>query len=160
MSFESRKGGERESLIFRNPEQARSFQESYKRRVEQETITGTSRKRELLGEQLVDVFEHEGVSVTEIREPWEHSKEEHKEVQQLVETAFTHGLSLAIIQAKESNFFPRNIDLLHDVLTGRLYDAVISEKINQNHVSSGVLIGIFALFVGIIVAIVAFVYSL
>lgn len=160
MSLERRIGGERESLIFRNPEQARSFQESYDRRVEQETIPGTSRKRELLAEQLVDVFEHEGVGVTQVKEPWEHSEEEHKEVQRLVETAFTEGISVAITQAKESQSFPRNIDLLHDVLTGRLYDAVVAEKINKNHVSPRALIGIFVLFMGIIIAIVVFVYSL
>ncbi|MCE9643199.1 MAG: hypothetical protein K8Q97_02610 [Candidatus Andersenbacteria bacterium] len=160
MSLESRKGGVRESLIFRNPEQARSFQESYERRVEKHAVPGTKRDKELLGEELVQVFEHEGVGVTPIREPWEHSPEEHKEVQALVETAFSDGLDVAIAKAKTSEYFPRNIDLLHDVLTGRLYDAVIADRVNEHYVSPKVLFGIFALFAAIVVAVIVFVYSL
>jgi hypothetical protein len=160
MSLERRIGGGRESLLFRNPEQADSFRQSYERRVEKEALPGVNRGREIMADHLVEVFEHEGVGITPVREPWEHSTAEHEEVQQLVEVAFTDGLEGAIHRAKESPHFPRNIDLLHDVLTGRLYEAVVTSRANSYHPSLKMFVGIFALFLMIIVAVIAFVYSL
>ena len=160
MSVERRIGGGRDSLIFRTPEQANQFQESFERRVRAESTKGTIRKRELLGEELVKVFEQEGVGVNPIREPWEHTPQEHAEAQQLVEVAFASGLDVALKQAHESTLFPRNIDLLHDVLTGRLYDSVVASRVDVHHPSPLVLVCILLLFIGLVAAIVLFVYSL
>jgi len=160
MSVERRIGGERESLIFRDPEHANEFQESFERRVQHESMKGAKRERELMGDELVKVFEQEGVGVTPVREPWEHSQEEHQEAQHLVDVAFSSGLDAALKQAHESAHFPRNIDLLHDALTGALYDAVVVSRVNTHHPSPLVLVGILGIFIGVLMAIVIFVYSL
>lgn len=158
MSLE--RGGVRESLIFRNPEQAGAFKESVERRIQQEAIPGASAKKEAVAEELVRVFETEGVGVTPIREPWEHTPREHQETQKLVDIAFSHDLAAAIAAARTSEFFPRNLDLLHDVLTNRLYDAVVMEKVNTSHAPAWTMILFLGLFIGIITAVIAFVYSL
>ncbi len=160
MSVERRIGGGRESLLFRSPEHANEFQESFEKRVQTESKKGATREREVLGEELAKVFEQEGVGVTPIREPWEHTPQEHEEVQRLVEVAFEKGLDVALKEAHQSNTFPRNIDLLHDVLTSKLYDAVVASRVNNPNPSPLVFIGILLMVIGIIVAIVLFVYSL
>ncbi|HSX25171.1 MAG TPA: hypothetical protein VLG69_04365 [Candidatus Andersenbacteria bacterium] len=160
MSLERRIGGARDSLIFPSPEEANEFQESFDARVRTEKTPGATRKRELVSEELVKVFEKEGVAVTPIREPWEHTPQEHAEVQKLVEVAFASGLDIALKQAHESASFPRNIDLLHDVLTGKLYEAVVVSRVNVHHPSPLVLIVLLLIVVGIMAAIVLFAYSI
>lgn len=160
MSVERVRGGAHEAQIFRSPERANEFQESFEQRIRAESKKGTSREREIMAEQLAKIFEEEGVGVDRIKEPWSHTKEEHAEAQVLVEMAFTHGLSTALKQAHSSEHFPRNVDLLHDVLTGRLYDAVVADRVNVHHPSPTVLASLLALFFGMIIVVVVFVYSL
>ena len=105
MSVERRIGGERESLIFRDPEHANEFQESFERRVQHESMKGAKRERELMGDELVKVFEQEGVGVTPVREPWEHSQEEHQEAQHLVDVAFPADLMLRSSKRTKAHIF-------------------------------------------------------
>lgn len=111
---------ERETLVFKSAEEAGGFRE----RVERPSI----RLRQGLGgrarlaEELQEEFARAGETVGVIKTPWEHTPTEHEEVQRLVDVAFAQDLPAAIRQARASGRYPRNLDLLHDVLTGEMYE--------------------------------------
>lgn len=133
-SFE-RATPEKESLIFSNPEKAQEFTGRLEKRAEQ-SPADTSR-REQLSEALAHEFEQEGEGVERITHPWEHTPQEHEEVQQLVEIAFEKDLPAALRAARSSDHYPRNVDLLHDLLTTEMYDLVRDSQINKQ--STGLL---------------------
>lgn len=116
---------ERETLVFPSTEAAGAFQQ----RVEAGPVKlrhGASRQARVQQE-LQEEFARAGETVGTIKAPWEHTLAEHTEVQQLVDVAFAQDLPAAIRQARKSNHYPRNLDLLHDVLTGEMY------KLMQQH---------------------------
>lgn len=127
-SFE-RSAVEKESLIFSDPEKAQEFTGRLEKRAEK----GFSResRREQLAEELVHEFEQEGEGVDRITHPWEHTSQEHEEVQQLVTIAFEKDLPTALRAARSSDHYPRNVDLLHDLLTTEMYDLVQESQLNK-----------------------------
>lgn len=120
-SFE-RTPQERETLVFSNPEQAREFAEKVAEKAA--TPEGSRSRKETVKQQLAQEFERSGEAVGTITHPWEHSQQEHEEVQRLVDIAFEKDLPTALNVARSSKGYPRNIDLLHDVLTTEMYDLV------------------------------------
>lgn len=109
---------ERETLVFPTPEGAQGFREKVERPL---TSLGQGR-RAAVAQQLQEEFAKAGETVGTIKTPWEHTAAEHEEVQRLVDVAFAQDLPAAIRQAKTSGHYPRNLDLLHDVLTGEMYE--------------------------------------
>ena len=111
---------ERETLVFPSAEAAQGFRE----KVDNGPVKlrrGASR-RAAVAQQLQEEFAKAGETVGAIKMPWEHTPAEHAEVQQLVDVAFAQDLPAAIRQARKSGHYPRNLDLLHDVLTGEMYE--------------------------------------
>jgi|SRR3989344_41242 len=158
MQQERIRGGD--NLVFSSSQEADRFRESVEQRVAQEQGNGAVRRREIVAEELVKKFEEHGVGTSSLHRPWEHSQEEHAEVQELVNTAFAHDLRDALRQAENSPSFPRNIDLFHDVLTGELYAAVLGQRLNIVHFSAW-RIALLAFPVLLLVfAIVLFAYSI
>ncbi|MEX0649600.1 MAG: hypothetical protein WD200_01200 [Candidatus Andersenbacteria bacterium] len=133
-SFE-RTPQERETLIFSQPEQAQEFSERVAERIT--TPTGQRSKKESLAQELAEEFDRQGEGVGKVLHPWEHTAEEHQEVQQLVNVAFEKDLPAALKLARSSNHYPRNIDLLHDVLTTEMYELV--RESHLNHQPTGVV---------------------
>jgi hypothetical protein len=123
--------GREKSLIFKSPEEAGEFVGRVEKRVSQEAKQGVSRKREIVGEELKDEIERQGEEAVDLSQPWEHSLDEHQEVQALVEVAFREDLLLALRKARKSDNYPRIIDLFHDVLTGQMYEALIRAGMNK-----------------------------
>lgn len=158
MGHERVRGGE--TLVFSDAAEAQAFRESVEQRVDSSPVPRIGRKREIVGEELAKKFDEHGVGVSSLHVPWEHTHAEHEEVQQLVTVAFTHGLSDAIRQAERSETFPRNIDLLHDVLTGQLYEAVLERHINRIHASPITVIVALVPILFLLLALLFFVYSL
>ena len=134
--------GERETLIFSSPEEAQDFRErvgDHEKRVAQE---GVEQRREVLAEEVAVEFARHGDDIGQYEQPWEHDEKEHKQVQELVNVAFTDDLETALKLARKSAQYPRIIDLLHDVLTGRMYDEMVADGVNtQSPRSRAVLIG-------------------
>ena len=125
-----------ESLIFKSPEKAQEFVERVEGRTkEQEKAQGVTRDREIMAEEVAKEIEKEGEESVDLTQPWEHTPEEHRVVQELVEVAFREDLVLALKKARKSKDYPRVIDLFHDVLTGQMYEAVVQSKINQKRMS-------------------------
>src|SRR5581483_1621228 len=122
---------ERETLVFPTPEAAQEFRERVGERLENEQRPGIGRTREIVGDELAREFAKEGEHVQLINQPWEHTPAEHEEVQGLVDVAFAKDLPAAVRQAKTSPHYPRNLDLLHDLLTGEMYDALRQGRLNQ-----------------------------
>lgn len=149
-----------ENLIFKTQQEAAAFRESLEQKIVSERLPGTVREREIIAEELAKKFEEQGAGVSTLHTPWEHSQQEHIEVQELVNTAFVHGLSTALRRAEQSDSFPRNIDLFHDVLTGELYDAVLGRRLNTVHTSSWGIVAIAIPVLLLIIAVFVFVYSL
>lgn len=158
MQQERVRGGEK--LVFGNSQEAQVFRESVEGRIDSGRGDGTARPREIVAEELAKKFEEHGVAVASLHTPWEHTQEEHAEVQDLVNIAFADDLRSAINAAEKSGSFPRNIDLLHDVLTGELYDAVVQGRVNTVHVSSRALLLAVVPIALLIAAILVFAYSL
>lgn len=122
---------ERESLIFNTPEEARDFVERVEGKVEQDKRQGVERKQEIVGEEVASEIEKYGEESVDLSYPWEHTEEEHQEVQALVEVAFREDLPLALKKVRKSDNYPRIIDLFHDVLTGQMYEAVVKAGVNK-----------------------------
>ncbi|MEK7557566.1 MAG: hypothetical protein AAB538_06295 [Patescibacteria group bacterium] len=131
---------ERETLIFPTPDEAKGWLERVGERITREERKGVRRRRELLGEELAEEFDRQGEGVRVISHPWDHTREEHAEVQRLVDVAFARDLPAALRIARSSDYYPRNIDLFHDVLTTEMYDLLREHKLNRQPVSTGVLI--------------------
>ncbi|MDP3997593.1 MAG: hypothetical protein Q8P73_03785 [bacterium] len=122
---------EKETLMFAEREQAREFAERVEQRERQENRPGVRRRREIVGEEVAEEFARAGQPVETVKEPWEHTPEEHQEAQALVDVAFSRDLSAALHQAKNSPHFPRVLDLFHDVLTGEMYGVITEQKLNR-----------------------------
>lgn len=144
---------ERETLIFPSAEEAQGWLEQFGEHLGQEQRLGIRRRRELLGEELAEEFEKQGEGVALIARPWEHTQAEHAEVQHLVDVAFARDLPAALKLARSSGYYPRNIDLFHDVLTTEMYQLLREEKLNQQPLAWGVLgmVGIIIVVGGIVV---------
>lgn len=135
---------ERETLIFDRPEAARRFAERVAERLRRTARPGVKRGRETVAEAVAEEFASHGEAAS-LTQPWEHTREEHKEVQELVDVAFARDLPAALRQARASAAYPRNIDLLHDVLTGELYAILQQRGLNRQRwdtwpAAAGVLI--------------------
>ncbi|MDZ4225682.1 MAG: hypothetical protein U1C49_02420 [Candidatus Andersenbacteria bacterium] len=123
---------EKETLMFADREQAREFAERVTERERKEgQPAGVRRRREIVGEEVAEEFARAGQPVETVKEPWEHTPEEHQEAQTLVDMAFSRDLQAALRQAKNSPHFPRLLDLFHDVLTGEMYEVIIEQKLNR-----------------------------
>lgn len=133
---------ERETLIFPTPDEAQGWLERVGERMSREDRRGIRRRRELLGEELADQFDQQGEGVKVISHPWEHTPAEHAEVQHLVDLAFARDLPTALRQARSSDYYPRNIDLFHDVLTTEMYELLREHGLNRQPISWGVLISV------------------
>jgi hypothetical protein len=149
-----------ENLVFATAEEAGQFRESVEYAQVEHRGESQSRDREVVGEVLAEKFDQEGHGVSSLHAPWEHSQAEHDEVQVLVDMAFTHDLAAALRKAEQSPSFPRNIDLFHDVLTGELYEAVRTRRLNTAHVPVWIIIASTLLVVLFGAAIFMFFYSL
>lgn len=131
---------ERETLIFPSSEEARDWLEQLGGRLGREARPGIRRRRELLGEELAREFEKHGEGVGMIVKPWEHTPDEHAEVQHLVDVAFGRDLPVALKLARGSGHYPRNIDLFHDVLTTEMYQLLREHRLNRQPIVWGVVI--------------------
>lgn len=158
MQQERNRGGE--NLVFANAQEAAQFREAIETRVATERLSGVTHRREAVAHELAKKFEEHGIGVSSLHTPWEHSKEEHSEVQDLVNIAFADSISVALRRAEHSSSFPRNIDLFHDVLTGELYDAVLGRRLNAVHISKWMMVVLILPVLLLIAAILFFVYSL
>lgn len=158
MQHERNRGGE--NLVFANAQEAAQFRESVESGIAKNGPSGTHRPREILAEELAKKFEEHGAGVSSLHTPWEHSQEEHNEVQDLVNIAFADTLPAALRRAENSPSFPRNIDLFHDVLTGELYNAVTGQRLDTMRVSVLTIAAIALPIVLLVGAILVFAYSL
>lgn len=130
---------ERETLIFATLQEAQQFRDRVAENLKTPTPAGVTRDREVVAEVVADEFAQAGTPVTTVREPWLHTQAEHEEVQELVDLAFAQDLPAVIKVARQSAHYPRNLDLLHDVLTGELYHLVQEGKLAQQPVSNWLL---------------------
>lgn len=136
---------ERETLIFPSSEEAKTWLEQFGERLGREAQPGIRRRRELLSEELAREFDKHGEGVGLITKPWEHTQDEHTEVQQLVDVAFGKDLPAALKLARSSGYYPRNIDLFHDVLTTEMYQLLKEHQLHRQPLWGAILatIGIF-----------------
>jgi|GEM_PF-2738030 hypothetical protein len=150
---------ERESLIFDTPEKAQDFVERVEEKVQQDKRQGIERKREITAQEIATEIEQYGEESIDLTQPWEHSPEEHQEVQSLVEVAFREDLPLALKKARKSKDYPRIIDLFHDVLTGQMYEAVVQAGVNKQKVGKGQWVIVAGVLLLIITALIIFLFS-
>lgn len=136
MAGQERERRERETLIFSTPEWAREFAERVSGRARRESGPGVTRGREAVGQEVANELTRQGETADVLSRPWEHTTAEHKEVQGLVDMAFDQDLSAALKKARGSDNYPRNIDLLHDVLTSELYEILQQRGINRQPLKS------------------------
>jgi len=134
-----------ETLVFKTPEEAGAFAEKIEGRMHKERRPGVKRRREIVAEELAGEFAKQGEEVSLYVQPWEHTEEEHREAQELVDLAFLEDLPIALKRAKKSSGYPRNVDLLHDVLTGQMYELMVKRRLNQQPVKKSVMIMLVAL---------------
>lgn len=126
-----------ESLIFTSKEKAGEFIERVEKRKAGEVRQGVRRDREVLADELAREIERQGEEAIDVSRPWEHSLEEHREVQALVETAFREDLVLALRKIRKSPNYPRIVDLFHDVLTDQMYEALVQAGLNKQRIGKG-----------------------
>ncbi len=131
MAAPERTPQERETLIFRTPQEARDFRERVSEQLSQQPVRGVTRGREVVAAAVEREFAKHGEAAGLLPWPWEHTPEEHSEVQSLVDMAFAHDVEAALRRARRSNHYPRNVDLLHDVLTSELYALLQQREINR-----------------------------
>lgn len=136
MAGQEREPRERETLIFPTPERAREFAERVSERARRESGLGVKRDREAVSQEVAAELLRQGEASSVLSRPWEHTAAEHKEVQELVDMAFDQDLSAALKKARRSEDYPRNIDLLHDVLTSELYEILQQRGINRQSLKS------------------------
>ena len=148
MTGPEREPREKETLIFSEPEQAREFAERVGERAHRDSTPGVVRRREAVGQEVANELARQGEAADVLSRPWEHTGVEHKEAQELVDMAFDQDLSVALKKARASDNYPRNIDLLHDVLTSELYEILQQRGINRQPLKSWpVTMGIIAVIV-------------
>lgn len=130
-----RSAHERATLIFPTGEEAARWREGMAEKLEsaqaERLRRGLGEAREVVGQELERQFALHGEAAGGLRTPWEHTPAEHQEVQTLVDAAFAKDLPAALRQARASAHYPRNLDLLHDVLTGEMYRLLLEHKLNQ-----------------------------
>ncbi len=130
-----------ETLIFDTPEEGQAFTERAAEQMRQNPgPQGIDQRREVVGEELAKEFEKEGEAVDLVKHPWEHTQPEHQEVQQLVNLAFEKNLKTAIDKARGSDHYPRNLDLLHDVLTTEMYKQVADHGLDTQATGLRILV--------------------
>lgn len=129
---------ERETLLFPTREEAQAWTEKVAEQEAAASRPGVRRGREVVAEAVAREFERQGEAVGSLTHPWEHSAAEHTEVQHLVDTAFAKDLGAALRVARGSDAYPRNIDLLHDVLTTEMYETIRTHRLNRQPVRVGV----------------------
>lgn len=122
---------EQETLIFNTAERAREFAETTGEQLNMGQRRAVRRDREIVAEAVAHEFTKEGHAVHSLKTPWQHSPAEHSEAQRLVDLSFSHDLPTALKAARQSKYFPRILDLFHDVLTSELYDAMREHKLNR-----------------------------
>ncbi|MFH1354209.1 MAG: hypothetical protein ABIH36_02880 [bacterium] len=150
----------KETLIFSTPEEAQEFKEQVGERMRRESGPGVVRQREAVGQEVAREFARQGEAVGTLSRPWEHTREEHAEVQGLVNMAFDQDLAMALGRARKSGNYPRNVDLLHDVLTGELYEAIQQRGINRQKVFSWpVKTGVIIIVVTLLLIFILFIIS-
>lgn len=130
---------ERESLIFPSVEKGQEFTEKIKQEWQKEPHTA-EKKKEVVHELLSHEFEKQGEAVGTISQPWDHTPEEHTEAQQLVDIAFAQDLLPAIKKARTSKHYPRNLDLMHDVLTEEMYAIVSEHHLNRQPLRTAIIV--------------------
>lgn len=133
-SVAERTPNERQTMIFSRPEQAQGFTERVAEQLERQQMEGVHRRREVVAGAVAQEFASHGEAVELIRTPWEHTAQEHAEVQHLVDVAFAKDLPAALRLARQSPHYPRNLDLLHDLLTGQMYALVQQSALHQQPV--------------------------
>ncbi len=154
-----RSARERETLIFATPEAAAEFKEATGEQLRaQEKTAGVGQKREVIADAVAAEFAKEGETVALVKTPWEHTSVEHEEVQHLVDVAFAKDLPTAIKQARGSPHYPRNLDLLHDVLTGEMYDAMKGSGIAKQSILPWVLAFVLAVVVIAVLTLFGWIY--
>lgn len=146
---------EKETLIFPNQEAAQSFREDVGEQLAQPAPAGVRRDKETVAAAVAKEFEQHGEAVGTIKEPWLHTPAEHEEVQQLVDVAFRRDLGAAIKQARQSQHYPRNLDLLHDVLTGEMYDLLREGGLNRQALGGWVILLMAVVLITIIALLLA-----
>lgn len=150
MATGGRAAHERETLIFSGLEHAERFREKVLERLEKKNISGPAQTKKIVADAVAEEFESEGEAVGGLWYPWQHSAEEHAEVQQLVDIAFAQNLTTALRLARKSPHYPRNLDLFHDVLTGEMYHVVSAQGVNRQapayYIGMAVVIIVGALF--------------
>ncbi len=117
--------------MFPEKEQAGKFVEKVEGRIQQARAPGVRRDEEVLGQAVAEEMAEHGEYPEVLKQPWMHTHEEHQEAQKLVDLTFREDLSLALRKAQGSEHYPRNIDLLHDVLTGQLYELLTEKGVNK-----------------------------
>lgn len=150
---------EKETLIFPNQEAAQAFREQVGEKLSAPKPAGVSQDQEVVAAAVAQEFTQHGEAVGTLKEPWLHTPAEHEEVQQLVDLAFRRDLGAAIAQARQSRHYPRNLDLLHDVLTGEMYDLLREGKLNRQPLAWGVmavLIIILLMLIGLLFMVAVF----
>lgn len=130
-STPERSAHEKETLIFPTTEAAQAFRERVGEQLAQPQPAGVDRQRDVVAEAVAAEFEQHGEAAATLREPWTHTPAEHEEVQQLVNVAFAKDLGAALAAARHSPHYPRNVDLLHDVLTGEMYELLREGGLNK-----------------------------
>lgn len=143
--------------MFPSAEQAQRFREQAAERAGRTRQPEVRRDREALAEAVAEEFAQYGEGVGLVREPWEHTPAEHAEAQQLVDVAFAQDLSAALKLARQSEHYPRNLDLFHDVLTSELYDLMRETGINRQPLTAWILTGFIVVLVAVLIVILAFV---
>lgn len=138
MATTERSSFEKETLLFPTAEAAQTFKEDVAERIAQQPKS-KERQRAVVAEAVAQQFSQAGEAVDLVREPWTHTPAEHEEVQQLVNVAFQRDLGAAITQARQSPHYPRNLDLLHDVLTGEMYDLLREGGLNKQPLGGWVM---------------------
>ncbi len=136
MPRQERQPEELETLIFSTSEEADQFVERVEERSRRESKPGVARRREAVSEEVGRELEGRGEPAGVLARPWEHTRQEHEEVQGLVNTAFEEDIAAALKRARASRHYPRVIDLLHDVLTTELYESILQRGLNKQKIFS------------------------
>lgn len=143
---------EKETLIFKTPEEAAAFRENVRERMDEMATPGVKRDREAVGEMVGEQLARHGEVSEMLNTPWEHSGDEHEEAQKLVDMAFKEDLQVAIRQAQSSSYYPRILDLLHDVLTGQVYEVIAQKEVNRAKPNKLIIAGVVGVGVLVILA--------
>jgi len=146
-SSPERSKSQQETLIFPQAEQAQEFAGKVAEKLNEQAPNDVKQQREVVGQAVAEEFIQHGEAVDTLRDPWDHTPAEHSEAQQLVDEAFNKDLSAAIKTAQQSQHYPRNLDLFHDVLTNEMYDLI-----RQNNLNRQPLVGRLLFIAGIILA--------